>query len=140
MTWLPCLFDSQHCGREAGPEEEPGHKKSHWGTVALILLYSRARFRVWQSCLVYLVPGRELESPHLAIHGPEPCASTNSATRAQLAVYHYFNAFSGPGPQIFLKYFGCILKTGSLQRKETFYQNNSLPFGRIVRPFIRFAR
>ena len=37
-----------------------------------------------------LVPGRELESPHLAIHGPEPCASTNSATRASLAVYHYW--------------------------------------------------
>ncbi len=32
--------------------------------------------------LVILVPGRELESPHLAIHGPEPCASTNSATWA----------------------------------------------------------
>ena len=36
-----------------------------------------------------MVPGRELESPHLAIHGPEPCASTNSATRASLKVYHY---------------------------------------------------
>eukprot|EP01041_Mallomonas_annulata_P020365 gene20365-40109_t len=38
---------------------------------------------------IFLVPGRELESPHLAIHGPEPCASTNSATRASLRVYHY---------------------------------------------------
>ena len=29
-----------------------------------------------------LVPKRGLEPPHLAAHGPEPCASTNSATWA----------------------------------------------------------
>src|SRR5690606_39597759 len=29
-----------------------------------------------------LVPRRGLEPPHLAAHGPEPCASTNSATWA----------------------------------------------------------
>ena len=29
-----------------------------------------------------LVPGRGLEPPHLSAHGPEPCASTNSAIRA----------------------------------------------------------
>ncbi len=29
-----------------------------------------------------MVPGRGLEPPHLAAHGPEPCASTNSAIRA----------------------------------------------------------
>ena len=53
-------------------------------------------FHVDRNDLVSMVPGRELESPHLAIHGPEPCASTNSATRAQLAVYHYINDFPGP--------------------------------------------
>jgi hypothetical protein len=30
----------------------------------------------------FLVPKRGLEPPHLAAHGPEPCASTNSATWA----------------------------------------------------------
>jgi hypothetical protein len=50
---------------------------------------------------VYLVPGRELESPHLAIHGPEPCASTNSATRAQPAVYHYRIDFLDRAPKNF---------------------------------------
>ena len=30
----------------------------------------------------YVVPRRGLEPPHLAAHGPEPCASTNSATWA----------------------------------------------------------
>ena len=29
--------------------------------------------------MFYLVPRRGLEPPHLAAHGPEPCASTNSA-------------------------------------------------------------
>ena len=48
-----------------------------------------------------MVPGRELESPHLAIHGPEPCASTNSATRAHRAVYHYINVLTGHAPEIF---------------------------------------
>lgn len=31
-----------------------------------------------------VVPRRGLEPPHLAAHGPEPCASTNSATWAYL--------------------------------------------------------
>jgi hypothetical protein len=31
-----------------------------------------------------LVPWRRLELPRLASHGPEPCASTNSATRAPM--------------------------------------------------------
>ncbi len=31
-----------------------------------------------------MVPRRGLEPPHLAAHGPEPCASTNSATWAYL--------------------------------------------------------
>ena len=31
-----------------------------------------------------LVPTEGLEPPHLAAHGPEPCASTNSATWALL--------------------------------------------------------
>jgi hypothetical protein len=53
--------------------------------------------------LRYLVPGRELESPHLAIHGPEPCASTNSATRAQPAVYHYRIGFLGWIPKNFTR-------------------------------------
>jgi hypothetical protein len=35
-----------------------------------------------QEALLFLVPGRGLEPPHLAAHGPEPCASTNSAIRA----------------------------------------------------------
>ncbi len=30
----------------------------------------------------FMVPRRGLEPPHLAAHGPEPCASTNSATWA----------------------------------------------------------
>ena len=32
---------------------------------------------------LYLVPTEGLEPPHLAAHGPEPCASTNSATWAK---------------------------------------------------------
>src|SRR5450830_775221 len=31
---------------------------------------------------MFLVPTEGLEPPHLAAHGPEPCASTNSATWA----------------------------------------------------------
>jgi hypothetical protein len=31
-----------------------------------------------------MVPTEGLEPPHLAAHGPEPCASTNSATWALL--------------------------------------------------------
>jgi hypothetical protein len=34
--------------------------------------------RLREPCFV-LVPRRGLEPPHLAAHGPEPCASTNSA-------------------------------------------------------------
>ncbi len=33
----------------------------------------------------FLVPRRGLEPPRLAAHGPEPCASTNSATWARCA-------------------------------------------------------
>src|SRR5690606_4157542 len=36
----------------------------------------------WPNCLNSVVPRRGLEPPHLAAHGPEPCASTNSATWA----------------------------------------------------------
>src|SRR5471030_1968398 len=32
----------------------------------------------------FVVPTEGLEPPHLAAHGPEPCASTNSATWALL--------------------------------------------------------
>src|SRR4051812_20564108 len=31
-----------------------------------------------------MVPRRRLELPHLAVHGPEPCASTNSAIWAHV--------------------------------------------------------
>lgn len=34
---------------------------------------------------VFVVPTEGLEPPHLSEHGPEPCASTNSATWAFLA-------------------------------------------------------
>jgi hypothetical protein len=37
-----------------------------------------------QSTFYVLVPTEGLEPPHLAAHGPEPCASTNSATWALL--------------------------------------------------------
>ena len=36
----------------------------------------------WTTCKISLVPGTGLEPAHLAIHAPETCASTNSATRA----------------------------------------------------------
>jgi hypothetical protein len=41
-------------------------------------------FFYYADCLAnyLLVPKRGLEPPHLAAHGPEPCASTNSATWA----------------------------------------------------------
>ncbi len=42
--------------------------------------HKKARLRE----LFYLVPRRGLEPPHLAAHGPEPCASTNSAIWACL--------------------------------------------------------
>ena len=35
-----------------------------------------------QRALKLVVPTEGLEPPHLAAHGPEPCASTNSATWA----------------------------------------------------------
>jgi hypothetical protein len=37
-----------------------------------------------QPTFLILVPTEGLEPPHLAAHGPEPCASTNSATWASL--------------------------------------------------------
>src|SRR5664279_749749 len=42
----------------------------------------KARITDRASCNVRVVPGKGLEPPHLSAHGPEPCASTNSATRA----------------------------------------------------------
>ena len=36
-----------------------------------------------------MVPTEGLEPPHLAAHGPEPCASTNSATWALLVLLIY---------------------------------------------------
>ena len=36
-----------------------------------------------------LVPTEGLEPPHLAAHGPEPCASTNSATWAYMKDEQY---------------------------------------------------
>jgi hypothetical protein len=75
------------------PEKHLKSKKATGLTVAFAL----PAFAGW----MYLVPGRELESPHLAIHGPEPCASTNSATRAQPAVYHYRIDFLDRAPKNF---------------------------------------
>src|SRR5881392_1780665 len=39
-----------------------------------------------------VVPTEGLEPPHLAAHGPEPCASTNSATWALVLLYFIFTA------------------------------------------------
>ena len=36
----------------------------------------------------FLVPKRGLEPPHPKAHGPEPCASTNSAIRAICGFRH----------------------------------------------------
>src|SRR5690606_11272744 len=47
------------------------------------------QMKKWLPCdshfLYRVVPRRGLEPPHLAAHGPEPCASTNSATWAHAA-------------------------------------------------------
>jgi hypothetical protein len=42
----------------------------------------RGHINCFESCKTGLVPTEGLEPPHLAAHGPEPCASTNSATWA----------------------------------------------------------
>ncbi len=36
-----------------------------------------------------MVPTEGLEPPHLAAHGPEPCASTNSATWALMSCCYF---------------------------------------------------
>ncbi len=48
----------------------------------------------WNSFI--LVPGRGLEPPHLSAHGPEPCASTNSAIRAFQERENYIKNISQP--------------------------------------------
>ena len=71
-----------------------------------------------------MVPGRELESPHLAIHGPEPCASTNSATRASLAVYHYMNGSENRTTEIFRLHTHLSRSSKNVTRRDN-YQNYS---------------
>ena len=55
----------------------------HVGIVLLLLIYCCITFAadINENCSL-LVPTEGLEPPHLAAHGPEPCASTNSATWA----------------------------------------------------------
>ncbi len=45
--------------------------------------------RLAQAKVVLMVPGRGLEPPHPKAHGPEPCASTNSAIRAIFGFHHF---------------------------------------------------
>jgi hypothetical protein len=51
-----------------------------------------------------VVPTEGLEPPHLAAHGPEPCASTNSATWALMLLNN-----------------SAIIVTGRVSRQMNFY-------------------
>src|SRR5690606_26318014 len=46
---------------------------------------SKRRLGAFKRRMRMMVPRRGLEPPRLAAHGPEPCASTNSATWARCA-------------------------------------------------------
>src|ERR1700704_5057941 len=54
-----------------------------------------------------VVPTEGLEPPHLAAHGPEPCASTNSATWALLL--HFYSAL--PPTSAIILAFGVLRQT-----------------------------
>ena len=45
-------------------------------------------YEMYSAFCLYLVPRRGLEPPHPKAHGPEPCASTNSAIWAFLMLVH----------------------------------------------------
>ena len=56
-------------------------------------------------CILHLVPTEGLEPPHLAAHGPEPCASTNSATWAlQEHLCYNSRVCHFPPDQLFVKH------------------------------------
>ncbi len=52
-----------------------------------------------------MVPTEGLEPPHLAAHGPEPCASTNSATWAIAKIAMQFAAGDYSGKPFYFKIF-----------------------------------
>ena len=91
---MGCLHNPPHIGceeRARSRRRDPGIRNTgcvsssgvqHAG--AVLALGTKKRDRSLARSISYMVPRRGLEPPHLTAHGPEPCASTNSAIWAAI--------------------------------------------------------
>lgn len=52
--------------------------------------------KMYSAFCLYLVPRRGLEPPHPKAHGPEPCASTNSA------IWAFLDACASKEPRFYI--------------------------------------
>ncbi len=75
IAWL----DRETTTGSAAPAKMGGYKRLAGFDSAASQKAEGSTGRQPRRAFMKLVPRRGLEPPHLAVHGPEPCASTNSA-------------------------------------------------------------